>query len=652
MKKSLRLLVAGAFALLCGSVYADTETITFADLGYANAEEISTVNGTNITLTFSVGTGSTTPKYYDTGAAARLYGGGTLTISSTYTITEIAFTFSSSSYAPTSDNSSFDSGEFDYGTYKWTGSATSVVLTNTASSGHFRIQAVTVTFTGDGTTKKSAGLAWSESSISVEQGSDFTAPTFTKETTADVTFTSDNETVATVTSEGVISITGELGTAVITASSEANDDYYAGTATCTVKVYTYKTYTKATTVEAGKEYLIVVQDDDVTRYAYPLSSSSSYGYLYTYYVSGLVDEISVSTLYNDGFIIDTQDDGYSIVDVETSRYYYQSGTYKSFQLATSAPEAVWYITLQDDGTFKLECNGYYVQYSTSYSSFGIYTDEQGLMPYLYVLTEEEEEETDEGEVWSLCGDVTGDDWSTFLDFEYQGDGVYTLELETMSGGFKINKDHAWDVQYGSNGSTVDVGTTYTLKSNGDNLSFTNSATLTNATLTLTVTDDAVTLLAEAESYTEITENEYYLIGDFDSWSFTDKFESTDTEGVYTIDVDAISGTFKIALNGAWVSSYGSNGSKMTINEEYELNYGSSPGNITLDDSYENVTFTLTIGDDDEGTLLMQYQETTGINAISSATLDAAAPIYNIAGQRVTADAKGVLIQNGKKFVNK
>ena len=29
-----------------------------------------------------------------------------------------------------------------------------------------------------------------------------------------------------------------------------------------------------------------------------------------------------------------------------------------------------------------------------------------------------------------------------------------------------------------------------------------------------------------------------------------------------------------------------------------------------------------------------------------------APVYNLAGQRVNKDSKGVLIQNGKKFINK
>ena len=43
---------------------------------------------------------------------------------------------------------------------------------------------------------------------------------------------------------------------------------------------------------------------------------------------------------------------------------------------------------------------------------------------------------------------------------------------------------------------------------------------------------------------------------------------------------------------------------------------------------------------------------TGINEITVNTVDENAPIYNLAGQRVTKATKGILIQNGKKFINK
>ena len=44
--------------------------------------------------------------------------------------------------------------------------------------------------------------------------------------------------------------------------------------------------------------------------------------------------------------------------------------------------------------------------------------------------------------------------------------------------------------------------------------------------------------------------------------------------------------------------------------------------------------------------------TSGINNATAAALDVNAPIYNLAGQRVSKATKGILIQNGKKFVNK
>lgn len=42
----------------------------------------------------------------------------------------------------------------------------------------------------------------------------------------------------------------------------------------------------------------------------------------------------------------------------------------------------------------------------------------------------------------------------------------------------------------------------------------------------------------------------------------------------------------------------------------------------------------------------------GINEIEVAADDPNAPVYNLAGQRVSKDKKGILIQNGKKFINR
>jgi hypothetical protein len=44
--------------------------------------------------------------------------------------------------------------------------------------------------------------------------------------------------------------------------------------------------------------------------------------------------------------------------------------------------------------------------------------------------------------------------------------------------------------------------------------------------------------------------------------------------------------------------------------------------------------------------------TTGIESVKVAGMNVKAPIYNLAGQKVNNDYKGVVIQNGKKFMNK
>ena len=192
-----------------------------------------------------------------------------------------------------------------------------------SKDGALYTESITIDWSGEASeTKLNAGLEFSPSNISLKVGEAFTAPTFTKATTADVTFTSDNEAVATVDANGVITLAGELGTANIKATSEENSEYYAGTATCQIKVYEVNTYKKATAVSSDN-FLLVAQRDDKTYYAYPLSETKTYGYLSTGSVTGTVDEIEVDKSYNDEFTFTAVDGGYTIQD-SYGRYLYQS----------------------------------------------------------------------------------------------------------------------------------------------------------------------------------------------------------------------------------------------------------------------------------------------------------------------------------------
>ena len=238
-----------------------------------------------------------------------------------------------------------------------------------------------------GVSKKSADLKFSETYVEIEQGTTFTAPTFTKATNATVTFASDNEGVASVNSEGKITLGGELGSATITAKSEENDEYFAGDATCKISVFVYNTYKKATVITSGKSYLLVAQRDNKTYYAYPVDADRDYSYLSSGIVDGLTESIKVKSLYDDDFVFTEVNDGYTIQDCY-GRYLYSEGKYNTFNVGQD-PQT-WIVEPQTDGTFKISMGTYFIQWGQgSFTTFGCWPEmqENAVLPYLYELDE-------------------------------------------------------------------------------------------------------------------------------------------------------------------------------------------------------------------------------------------------------------------------
>ena len=114
-------------------------------MGYSNAQEITTVTvgeEDQVTIKFDKGSNSNTPKYYTSGTAIRAYGGNTITFTApaNLKIQKIVITFSSGEGTNeiTADNGTWTSPT-------WTGSADTVVLTIGGTSGHRRIQSITIT---------------------------------------------------------------------------------------------------------------------------------------------------------------------------------------------------------------------------------------------------------------------------------------------------------------------------------------------------------------------------------------------------------------------------------------------------------------------------------------------------------------------------
>ena len=137
------------------AVYQGTETtqgggsseekVDFSSQGYTNQQSISSYTGTDFSVAFNKGTNSNDPKYYTSGTAIRIYGGGYFTISSESTITKIVITFGSDdgSNAITASQGTYSNGT-------WTGSANSVKFTIGGSSGNRRIKSLVVTTSGGG----------------------------------------------------------------------------------------------------------------------------------------------------------------------------------------------------------------------------------------------------------------------------------------------------------------------------------------------------------------------------------------------------------------------------------------------------------------------------------------------------------------------
>ncbi len=153
------------------AVRADEVTVTFADLGYENAQEVTelAING-SLTATFDKGgNASTTPKYYNTGNAFRLYGQNTMTITAAdgTTINSIVMTTGTGSYVVNAESTvSCGALTIDGGTATISDiNAGEFVFTQGGTKGHVRIVSMTITYTAEET-----GATLSAPVASVEPG--------------------------------------------------------------------------------------------------------------------------------------------------------------------------------------------------------------------------------------------------------------------------------------------------------------------------------------------------------------------------------------------------------------------------------------------------------------------------------------------------
>lgn len=184
MKKillSVLMLVAGMTAANAADAY-----ISFPDQGWANQYDLDgqTVNADQVAITFSVGAGQTTPKYFTSGTSVRLYAGNTISfaVPDGGTITKIDMELRDYSYNKADDDSgytassgTFTADPYDAYTASWEGSAQNVTITvnnekNSAGKWpQFHIRAITIVYSAGVETECAAPR------FSLEEGTYYTA---------------------------------------------------------------------------------------------------------------------------------------------------------------------------------------------------------------------------------------------------------------------------------------------------------------------------------------------------------------------------------------------------------------------------------------------------------------------------------------------
>lgn len=141
--------------------------------------------------------------------------------------------------------------------------------------------------------------------------------------------------------------------------------------------------------------------------AIPTATSKSYGYMYTAPVNpvnGVIEEkneVNAFTFASSATVGDQTyrlGEGQFLIVDSNGRYSYMSGTYTSFNLADAPvvkdgavdPAYIFTATCNSDGLWTISNvgNDKWIQYSSSYSSWGCYDVESGSLPELYILAAE------------------------------------------------------------------------------------------------------------------------------------------------------------------------------------------------------------------------------------------------------------------------
>lgn len=385
-QNGLRKWLLSAFVLLLGTTaWAGTETITFSSQGWTNAQALATetVNGTYVTVTFGDPSSGTTTKYYNTGAAVRIYGGGSMTVTakSGY-ITGIVLNFNGNDYAPT-EGGYADSGSVNSGTTgTWSGNATAVTFTRPSGTGHWRVTSIEVT---------TSAIHVDAPTFSPESGETFTGSSTVTISgpSGSLIYYKKNGTVSTSdydsygSSPQIVTVDQTMTISAIAVLSGTSSD--VATASYTVTSggggtgTIFRRINSSSDIEVGARYIIVAES----------ANGAMGGIFSTNYRTVETDGITLDngTANVEGsnisvFTLGGDSNGYTFYD---GTYYLANSTSSQLNSLTSASDnkAKWTITFSGDEAQIKNVNKstYMISYYSRYNEFNCYTATNGV--YLY-----------------------------------------------------------------------------------------------------------------------------------------------------------------------------------------------------------------------------------------------------------------------------
>jgi hypothetical protein len=173
---------------------------------------------------------------------------------------------------------------------------------------------------------------------------------------------------------------------------------------CTLATSPVVIYMESTEGLADGEYWIIADGKVAT----PLTGN--YGYL------NVVDAVDGRSTAANAFTFTQVDAGLYTIQDANGKFYYQTGTYNSFNVADEdgmTDEFLWEVYDTGNGQFAIINYevGKYIQYDTQYNSYGSYMDERGVLPTL-VLAENPVTEPDPTPGESLAHPLTSNiEWT-------------------------------------------------------------------------------------------------------------------------------------------------------------------------------------------------------------------------------------------------